>query len=170
MSCQPRAMIVSIGHPFTARQGIALQCSREGGNAPELLFAAAGFIRGRQTQRHAKGVLSARRCKLAAIAELMTITNAGDDCRGGHHADARYSRSGLPLTALKRHSNIPTFAQRRERRNWLFQLPKAGGRSRHGEPVRTRQKTVPRNRRLSFAVAPASLAFPGKWGSSRCHI
>ena len=64
--------------------------SREGCNARQLLFAAAGFVRGRQTERHAKGVLSARRCKLAAIAELMAIPNAGDDCRGGHHADAWY--------------------------------------------------------------------------------
>ena len=83
-------MIVSIDRPFTARQGIAKQCPERDCNTPMLLFAAAGFVRGRQSQRHAEGVLSARRCKLAAIAELMAITNAGDDCRGGHSADAWY--------------------------------------------------------------------------------
>jgi hypothetical protein len=80
-------MIVSIDRPFTARQGIAKQCPERDCNTPMLLFAAAGFVRGRQSQRHAEGVLSARRCKLAAIAELMAITNAGDDCRGGHSAN-----------------------------------------------------------------------------------
>jgi hypothetical protein len=64
--------------------------SRKGCDPTQFLFPSAGFVRRRQTQRHAKGVLSARRCKLAAIAELMTIPNAGDDCRGGHSADAWY--------------------------------------------------------------------------------
>jgi hypothetical protein len=54
------------------------------GDATQFLFAAAGFVRRRQTQRHAKGVLSARRGKLSAIAELMTIPNAGVDCRRGY--------------------------------------------------------------------------------------
>ena len=47
------------------------------------------------------------------------------------------------------------------------QWPKAGGRSRHGEPVRTRYKTVCRNRRLSFTVAPASLSLPGRCDPNR---
>jgi hypothetical protein len=46
---------------------------------------------------------------------------------------------------------------------------KAGGRSRHGDPVRTRHKTASKNKRLSFAVAPASLILPGRRGSSRRH-
>jgi len=52
--------------------------SREGCNAPEFLFTAAGFVRGRQPQPC---------CKLAAIAELMAITNAGDDRRGCHNTN-----------------------------------------------------------------------------------
>ena len=46
-------MIVSIDRPFTARQGIANQCPERDCNTPKLLFAAAGFVRGRQSQRHA---------------------------------------------------------------------------------------------------------------------
>jgi hypothetical protein len=63
--------------------------------------------------------------------------------------------------ALKILSNTPALAQRRNRRNWLFQLPKLGGKSRHGEPVRTRQKTASGNNRLFRAVTPLSLALPG---------
>ena len=47
------------------------------------------------------------------------------------------------------------------------QWPKAGSRSRHGEPVRSHYKTACRNRRLSFAVAPASLSLPGRCEPSR---
>ena len=45
----------------------------------------------------------------------------------------------------------------------------AGGKSRHGEPVRTRHKTAGRNRRLSFAVAPESLNLPERSDPNRCN-
>ena len=57
-----------------------------------------------------------------------------------------YSKSGSSLIALQRISKPPASAHRRNRRNWLFHLPSAGGRSRQGEPVRTHQSTASRNR------------------------
>ena len=48
-----------------------------------------------------------------------------------------HSSSGSPLMALESASNKPAVAHRRNRRNGLFQLPKAGGKSRRGAPVRT---------------------------------
>jgi hypothetical protein len=47
------------------------------------------------------------------------------------------------------------------------QLPNAFGRSRHGNPVRTRHKTASRNNRLSLPVAPLSPGLPGKSGLNR---
>ena len=49
-------------------------------------------------------------------------------------------------------------ARRRNRLNTLFQLPKCAGRSRHGNPVRHRHSTASRNRLLSAAVTPGSVA------------
>jgi len=40
--------------------------------------------------------------------------------------------------SVEKLSKTPRSAHRLNRRNWLFQLPKFVGRSRHGEPVRTR--------------------------------
>jgi hypothetical protein len=51
----------------------------------------------------------------------------------------------------------------------LFQLPLSVGRSRHGAPVRTTHSTDSTNSRLSAAVAPGSLAFPGTRFSIRDH-
>ena len=53
-----------------------------------------------------------------------------------------YSMSGSPETWSKRRSNTPSRAQRRNRLKLLFQLPNSEGRSRHGEPVRTRRNTA----------------------------
>ena len=52
----------------------------------------------------------------------------------------------------------------------LFQLPKRSGRSRQGDAVRDRQRTASRNRRLSAAVTPGSVAFPGSMCSVRAHM
>jgi hypothetical protein len=61
----------------------------------------------------------------------------------------------------------PASAHLRKRRNTLFQLPNGFGRSRHGNPVRTRHKTASRNNRLSLPVAPLSPGLPGKSGLNR---
>ena len=45
-----------------------------------------------------------------------------------------------------------------------FQLPKSLGRSRQGEPVRTRQRTASMNLRLSRPIAPGSPTCPGNRG------
>ena len=75
-----------------------------------------------------------------------------------------YSRSGSAFIALKRFSNTPASAHRRNRLKTEFQLPKSLGKSRQGEPVRTRQRTASINLRLSRPVAPGSPTFPGNRG------
>ena len=52
----------------------------------------------------------------------------------------------------------PERAQRRNRLNTLFHLPKCAGTSRHGDPVRIRQSTASRNCRLFAAVTPGSVS------------
>jgi len=80
-----------------------------------------------------------------------------------------YSKSGCCNRSLNRRSNTPFFAHWRKRWKTLFQLPKASGRSRHGAPVRTRHKTAYKNKRLSAAVTPQSVALPGKCGKTFCQ-
>jgi hypothetical protein len=70
---------------------------------------------------------------------------------------------------VKRRSNTPLQAQRRNRRKTVFQHPNASGRSRHGTPVRTSHSTASTNRRLSVPDRPGSPAFPGSSGSIRSH-
>ena len=65
-----------------------------------------------------------------------------------------YSKSGSPDKRSKMRSKRPARTQRRKRLNTLFQRPNPSGRSRHGEPVRTRHSTASRNSRLSRAVTP----------------
>ena len=72
-----------------------------------------------------------------------------------------YSKSGSSDTRSKRRSNTPARTQRRNRWNTLFQLPNPLGRSRQGDPVRTRHSTASRNSRLFLPVAPGSVALPG---------
>src|SRR5918997_2386806 len=72
-----------------------------------------------------------------------------------------YSKSGSADTRSKRRSKTPARTQRRNRWNTLFHLPNPLGRSRHGDPVRTRHSTASRNSRLSLAVTPLSDALPG---------
>ena len=73
-----------------------------------------------------------------------------------------YSKSGSADNSSNSRSKTPFFAHRRKRWKTLFQLPNAGGRSRHGDPARTRHKTASKNRRLSAAVTPRSVALPGR--------
>jgi hypothetical protein len=49
------------------------------------------------------------------------------------------------------------------------QWPSSSGRSRQGLPVRMTQRTASTKRRLSRAVRPGSLCFPGKSASSLAH-
>ena len=56
-----------------------------------------------------------------------------------------------------------------ERGNTVFHLPKKGGRSRHGLPVRAIHNTASTNSRLSFAVTPTVSSRPGKRPSIFSH-
>ncbi len=77
-----------------------------------------------------------------------------------------YSKSGTSDNRSKARSKTPALAQRLKRTKMLFQLPKSTGRSRQGEPVRTRQSTASRNSLLSLPVAPGSDFLPGNTGST----
>jgi hypothetical protein len=71
--------------------------------------------------------------------------------------------------SLKIRSQTPFLAQRRKRWKTLFQLPKAGGRSRQGAPARAIQSTASTNRRLSWPCRPLSPSLPGTRCSIRRH-
>ena len=81
-----------------------------------------------------------------------------------------YSRSNSSDNSLKTPSKTPETAQRRNRLNTLFQLPKRSGRSRQGDPVRVRQRKASRNCRSSAAVMPGSVVLPGSMDSTRSHM
>ena len=81
-----------------------------------------------------------------------------------------HSRSNSSDKALKARSKTPESAQRRNRLDTLFQLPKRSGRSRQGDPVRNRTGTASTKRRLSAAVPPGSDALPGSMVSIRAHM
>ena len=59
---------------------------------------------------------------------------------------------------------------RRNRVTTRVHRPKCGGRSRQGVPVRNRQRTPSRHRRLSTAVHPGSVTWPGHSGATRAPI
>ena len=81
-----------------------------------------------------------------------------------------YSRPDSSDKALKTRSKTPFRAQRRNRLNTLFQLPKRPGRPRRGDPVRNRRSAAPGNCLLSAAVTPGSAALPGSMGPARAHM
>src|SRR5580704_2333675 len=70
------------------------------------------------------------------------------------------SKSGSAAKALKRLPQTPFCDHRLKRTNTLFQCPNAGGRSRHGAPVRNIQSTASTNRRLSSPARPLSPFLP----------
>src|SRR6516162_10111321 len=76
-----------------------------------------------------------------------------------------HSRSGSWRTSKTRRQT-PFLAQRSNRRQTLFQLPKYSGRSRHGAPVLEIQRMASMNKRLSLATFPC---WPG-WPGRRCWI
>ena len=79
------------------------------------------------------------------------------------------SKSASVLIAAIMRSQTPFLPQREKRVYVACQLPNAGGRSRHGEPVRAIHNTASINRRLSFPVTPGSLALPGSKSLIRSH-
>src|SRR4051812_26896774 len=80
-----------------------------------------------------------------------------------------YSRSGSPETASNNRCQTPAFTQSRKRVKTLFQFPNAGGRSRHGLPVRTTHKTASTNRRLFLPLRPGSPGLPRQRGCIFAH-
>jgi hypothetical protein len=78
-----------------------------------------------------------------------------------------YSKSGSPDSTLKIFSKTPLSAQRRNRFQTENHLPKFGGRSRRGEPVRAIHETPSGNRRLSCQERPGSPFLPGIIGAIR---
>lgn len=82
---------------------------------------------------------------------------------------ARYGGSGAG-------SNLSSTMKRRrkgrevtEAPNCELQLPKTGGKSRNGEPVRPRKGKASRNRRMASAIASTSPIVPDKCASNRRH-
>jgi hypothetical protein len=63
-----------------------------------------------------------------------------------------YSMSGVSEQASKSLVKTSALTQSRYRLKTVFQLPKSGGRSRHGLPVRKIQSTASSNRRLSLPL------------------
>jgi hypothetical protein len=81
----------------------------------------------------------------------------------------RYSKPGSSAIAASRRSQTPLAAQRLNRRQTLFQWPKAAGRSRHGAPVRTSHSTPSTNMRLSRPVEPGASGRPRIRPDIRAH-
>ena len=77
-----------------------------------------------------------------------------------------HSKSGSSITTDNKRSHTPLSRQRLNRRCTFKPSPYAGGRSRHGAPVRSIHTTALMNFRLSLATPPQSPGFPGKWGAS----
>ena len=71
---------------------------------------------------------------------------------------------------LKKHSITPESDQRQNRLYTLCCLPKRGGRSRWGAPVRMRCSTASTTSRWSAAAALGPAALPGRSGLIRCCI
>src|SRR5712675_2510104 len=80
-----------------------------------------------------------------------------------------YSMSGVSEQASKSLANTSALTQSRQRLKTVFQLPKSGGRSRHGLPVRTIQSTASTNRRLSLPLRPGSVGLPRQCCSIFAH-
>ena len=80
-----------------------------------------------------------------------------------------YSKSRSPDKLRKTLSKTPFCAQRWKRRKTEFQQPNAGGRSRHGAPVRAIHRTASINRRLSAPWRPGSPGLPASSGAICSH-
>ena len=80
-----------------------------------------------------------------------------------------YSMSGSSDAASNSRRQTSAFTQSRKRVYTLFQWPRAGGRSRHGLPVRTIHSTASTNSRLSVPLRPGSPGLPRQSGSIFAH-
>src|SRR4051794_11591704 len=80
-----------------------------------------------------------------------------------------YSKSASADKASKILPKTPSRLHRRNLRKTEFHFPKYSGRSRHGAPTRTIQRTASRKSRLSAADLPGSPALPGTCGAIRSH-
>ena len=66
--------------------------------------------------------------------------------------------------------HTPAWRQRRNRAYTVCQGPnRSTGKSRHDTPQRARQSTASTNKRVSLAVVPGDLSWPGSSGESRAH-
>ena len=66
--------------------------------------------------------------------------------------------------------HTPAWRQRRNRAYTVCQGPNLStGKSRHDTPQRARQSTASTNKRVSLAVVPGELSWPGSSGESRAH-
>ena len=81
-----------------------------------------------------------------------------------------HSMSGSSMHASSNRSQTPLSRQRMNRRCVLLQPPYSGGKSRHGAPVLTIQRTALTNFLLSLAIPPQQPALPGRSGSIFAHI
>lgn len=79
------------------------------------------------------------------------------------------SKSRSWLSTSDRRFQTPFLVQRANRVTVECQFPSSEGKSRHGAPVRPIHNTASINKRLSRAVTPQSLAFPGSKGAIRAH-
>src|SRR3954470_19613662 len=79
------------------------------------------------------------------------------------------SKSASADKASKILPKTPSRLHRRNLRKTEFHFPKDSGRSRHGAPTRTIQRTASRKSRLSAADLPGSPALPGTCGAIRSH-
>ncbi len=72
-------------------------------------------------------------------------------------------------TACATRSHTPLRRHREKRMYTVCHRPNSFGKSRHGQPVRSIQRTASTNQRLSVAVRPGSPSLPGKTDSIRAH-
>ena len=82
---------------------------------------------------------------------------------------SRASKSASWRIAAMPRCHTPFLPQREKRVYVACQFPHAGSKSRHGLPVRAIHSAGSRNRRLSFAITPQSVALPGSSSLIRSH-
>ena len=80
-----------------------------------------------------------------------------------------HSKSGSTMRASSISSQTPRSRHRQKRRCVFFQSPRSGGKSRHGAPVLSIQKTALINNRLSAEGRPTEPLEPGRSFSIFAH-
>lgn len=79
------------------------------------------------------------------------------------------SRSASPCSASATRCQTPYPSQHARRTYTEYQLPSSFGKSRHGDPVRARNRTASKNCRLSAAQPPLSVGLPGSKSAIRSY-